>query len=344
MSPPSNLFDGASSGATVRDLRRLNLIGESDAFRRALRLIEKIAACDATTLVHGETGTGKELAARAIHYLGTRADYPFIPVNCGAIPDTLIENELFGHRRGAFTDAREAQRGLVAQADGGTLFLDEVDALSPKGQVTLLRFLQDLHYRPVGGQREERADVRVIAATNVDLGALADKKVFRLDLLYRLNVLSVPVPALRARGGDAELLAEHFIRIYSTRYGRPAKPLHPDSLRWIRAYHWPGNVRELENLVHREYLLSDGPAIEIELALLGAPADEAGAPGAPEAPFDFNRAKARAIAQFEREFLARALSETGGNVSLAARRCGKERRSFGRLLKKHGIDKSEFLS
>jgi DNA-binding NtrC family response regulator len=321
----------------------LNLIGESDAFQRALRLIEKIADCDATTLVHGETGTGKELAARAIHYLGTRADYPFIPVNCGAIPDTLIENELFGHRRGAFTDARESQRGLVAQADGGTLFLDEVDALSPKGQVTLLRFLQDLHYRPVGGQREERADVRVIAATNVDLAALASKKVFRLDLLYRLNVLSVPVPPLRARGRDAELLAEHFIRIYSARYGRPAKPFHPDSLRWILSYHWPGNVRELENLVHREYLLSGGPAIQIEAVRLGARVDEAGAPGAAEAAFDFNRAKARAIASFEREFLARALAETGGNISLAARRCGKERRSFGRLLKKHGIDKSEYL-
>src|SRR5262249_24840606 len=151
---------GGGSGSTVRDARRFNLIGESAAFGRAVELIEKIAACDGTTLLQGETGTGKELAARAIHYLGARADYPFIPVNCGAIPDTLIENELIGHRRGAFTDAREAQRGLVAQADGGTLFLDEVDALSLKGQVTLLRFLQDLHYRPVGGQREERADVR----------------------------------------------------------------------------------------------------------------------------------------------------------------------------------------
>jgi DNA-binding NtrC family response regulator len=307
-------------------------------------LIEKIAACDATTLVQGETGTGKELAARAIHYLGARAEYPFIPVNCGAIPDTLIENELFGHRRGAFTDAREEQRGLVAQADGGTLFLDEVDALSPKGQVTLLRFLQDLHYRPVGGQREERADVRVIAATNVNLGELARNGRFRLDLLYRLNVLSMPVPALRERIGDAELLAEHFIRIYSARYGRPVKPLHPDTRRWMRTYRWPGNVRELENLVHRAYLLSSGAEIKIDAAPAAVASEEIQLQDAQAVAFDFNRAKALAIAQFEREFLSRALAETGGNVSLAARRCGKERRSFGRLLKKHGIDKSEYLS
>ena len=344
MSHPGNVVHGGSSGSTVRDARRFNLIGDSDAFRRAADLIEKIAACDATTLVQGETGTGKELAARAIHYLGARAEYPFIPVNCGAIPDTLIENELFGHRRGAFTDARETQRGLVAQADGGTLFLDEVDALSPKGQVTLLRFLQDLHYRPVGGEREERADVRVIAATNVNLGELARSGRFRLDLLYRLNVLSMPVPALRERIGDAELLADHFIRVYSARYGRPVKPLHPDSRRWMRTYRWPGNVRELENLVHRAYLLSSGAQIEIDAARAAVAPDEIRLDDALAVPFDFNRAKAQAIAQFEREFLSRALAETGGNVSLAARRCGKERRSFGRLLKKHGIDKSEYLS
>jgi DNA-binding NtrC family response regulator len=344
MSHPGNAVHGVNSGTTVRDARRLNLIGESDAFGRAVGLIEKIAACDATTLVQGETGTGKELAARAIHYLGARAEFPFIPVNCGAIPDTLIENELFGHRRGAFTDAREEQRGLVAQADGGTLFLDEVDALSPKGQVTLLRFLQDLHYRPVGGQREERADVRVIAATNVNLGELARNGRFRLDLLYRLNVLSMPVPALRERIGDAELLAEHFIRIYSARYGRPVKPLHPDTRRWMRTYRWPGNVRELENLVHRAYLLSSGAEIKIDAAPAAVASEEIQLQDAQAVAFDFNRAKALAIAQFEREFLSRALAETGGNVSLAARRCGKERRSFGRLLKKHGIDKSEYLS
>jgi transcriptional regulator with GAF, ATPase, and Fis domain len=189
-----------------------NLIGLSPAFRDMVGLVQRIAQTDAPVLIEGETGTGKEVAARAIHYSGSRRDRPFVPVNCGAIPENLIENELFGHVRGAYTDAREPQPGLIALANGGTLFLDEVETLCPKGQVALLRFLQDLNYRPLGSRREESADVRVIAATNIDLSELVHAKQFRMDLYYRLQILFLRMPPLRERTGDAALLAEHFGR------------------------------------------------------------------------------------------------------------------------------------
>ena len=181
---------------------RQGMVGRSEAFLASLRLIEKIGRCDAPVLIEGETGTGKELAARAIHYGGARTDGPFIPVNCGAIPDALVENELFGHRSGAYTDARRDHVGLVAQAEHGTLFLDEVDALSPKAQVTLLRFLQDQQYRPLGGGETRSADVRVITACNTDLAHLTETGVFRLDLMYRIKLLHLRLPPLRERGED----------------------------------------------------------------------------------------------------------------------------------------------
>jgi DNA-binding NtrC family response regulator len=318
--------------------RAVNLIGASSAFTDALQLIHSIGQTDAPVLIEGETGTGKELAARAIHYSGLRASMPFIPVNCGAIPDALVENELFGHGRGAYTDARDAQVGLVAQADGGTLFLDEVDALPPRAQVALLRFLQDLFYRPLGARREQHADVRVIAATNVDLVELARKRRFRLDLVYRLKVLGVLLPPLRERTGDVELLAEHFVGQLAVRYRRAALPLDPSWQAWCATYRWPGNVRELENLIHRAFLLATGPAVRIP----DPTAPSADPPAVPVPALSFTQAKARAIQAFERDFLVRLLAEHNGNVSVAARRCGKERRSFGRLLKKHRIDRRTY--
>jgi two-component system response regulator GlrR len=199
----------------VEDFARLNLVGESPAFLRCLALVRKYAACHATVLVQGETGTGKELAARAIHYLGGRSEYPFIPVNCGAIPETLVENELFGHAPGAFTDARDARCGVIADAEGGTLFLDEVEALSFRGQVALLRFLQDRQYRPLGARRPLTANVRVIAAANENLNAMVERGQFRRDLFFRLRVMSLEMPPLRERGSDAVLLAEQFLRQFS---------------------------------------------------------------------------------------------------------------------------------
>ena len=317
------------------NLQELNLVGASRSFLTVVGLIRKVAMTDASVLALGETGTGKEVAARAIHYLGARQERPFIPVNCGGLPEQLIENELFGHERGAFTDAREARTGVLAQAQGGTLFLDEVDSLSLKGQVSLLRFLQDQRYRPVGSSRERHADVRVIAAGSQDLSRRVETGAFRRDLFYRLHVLTVDLPPLRERTGDAVLLAQHFLRLHSLRYGKSAKRLDTTSIGWIDAYAWPGNVRELENLVLREFLLAEGEWVSLRRPVpqgerrTGRDRRHADALG-----LDFNAAKSRVIEAFERDYLRRLLADTNGNITRAAVRCGKERRALGKLIKK----------
>lgn len=311
------------------------MIGHSAAFRFVQALIDKIAAFDAPVLIEGETGTGKELAARAIHYRGARRDRPFVPVNCGALLDQLIENELFGHRRGAFTDARDHQPGLVELARAGTLFLDEIDTLSPKGQVTLLRFLQDQQFRPLGGHREQQADVRIIAASNRSLDRQVDAGEFRLDLLYRLKLLYLTLPPLRERHGDIALLAEHFVGVGSARFHKQAIPLTSATLAWFECYHWPGNIRELENLVLREFLLADGTQISIPAPSVGL----AAGPAHDGAHLNYRLAKNHAITEFESRFLTRVIEQANGNVSAAARISGTERRHLGRLLKKYHIPK-----
>jgi two-component system response regulator GlrR len=316
------------------------MLGQSPRFREAIRLIERFARYDAPVLIDGETGTGKELAARAIHYGGPRKDRPFIPVNCGAIPDALVENELFGHRRGAYTDAKSEQSGIIAHAQHATLFLDEIDALTPKSQVTLLRFLQDQHYRPLGGSDLHSADVHIIAASNADLAALTEQGRFRLDLFYRLKILHVTMPPLRDRRGDVPILSAHFLRACASRFGAGERRLHPDSLDRLDSYAWPGNVRELENLICREYLLSEHDVIQIPCLGSATGAPDASNGHASFAPLDFKRAKTLAIAEFEKRYLAEVMSAAGGNVTKAASLVGKERRAFGRLLKKHEIDKT----
>jgi two-component system, NtrC family, response regulator GlrR len=311
------------------------MIGRSAAFRIADSLIEKMSAFDAPVLIEGETGTGKELAARAIHYRSARRAKPFVPVNCGAIPDALIENELFGHRRGAFTDARLDHPGVIELAHGGALFLDEVDALTPKAQVTLLRFLQDQRFRPLGGRHEEVADVRIITASNRPLDRLVEAGAFRLDLLYRLKLLHLTLPPLRERHGDPELLAEHFVRTGAARFNKPQLPVDHATLSWFKHYHWPGNIRELENLVHREFLLAEGERISI-----AAPRTVFAVTHARQEPLlNYREAKSRAIEEFEHRFLERLLYQANGNVSAAARMSGTERRHLGRLLKKYGVPK-----
>ena len=312
------------------------MIGRSDAFRAVMQLIEKMAAYDAPVLIEGETGTGKELAARALHYRGPRRGRPFVPVNCGALPDQLIENELFGHRRGAFTDARDDQPGLVALAHTGTLFLDEIDALTPRGQVTLLRFLQDQQFRPLGARREERVDVRIVTASNRSLDQQATTGHFRFDLLYRLNLMHVSLPALRERHGDVPLLARHFMQIGSERFAKSPMPFDEATLEWFERHRWPGNVRELENLVYREFLLAEGPRISIM-----PPSGLAACSGPAETTLNHRHAKERAIVEFESRFLARVFGYANGNVSAAARLCGTERRHLGRLLRKYQIIKAE---
>jgi len=297
-------------------------------------------------LLEGETGTGKELAAREIHYSSTRARMPFVPINCGALQDSLIESELFGHRRGAFTDAKAANDGLIACAQGGALFLDEVDALSPKAQVTLLRFLQDSEYRPVGGGDVRVADVRIIAATNASLQVLAAEGRFRNDLLYRLNSLYARLPPLRERGEDVVMLADHFLRAATQRLNCGPRHWSADAQRALCAYAWPGNVRELENVVLRACLACD--AAEVTRSDLAAVEPALAAATARTDPDDgdasFATAKGHAIDVFERGYLTSLMEQTCGNVSEAARVAGTERRHLGKLLKKHGIGRDAFRS
>jgi DNA-binding NtrC family response regulator len=328
--------------ADAHDLTQLELIGSAPSFLRAVELLKKIARCDENALIEGETGTGKELAARAMHYLSARRDHPFVALNCGAFPDNLIENELFGHCRGAFTDARQDYRGLIAEAEGGTLFLDEVNSLSPKAQVALLRFLQDRRYRPLGTQKLRDANVRVVAASNVELARLAEVGAFRADLYYRLNVLQMSLPPLRERRQDIDVLSEHFLRQCRARYNQPAKLLHPAALVLLRERPWPGNVRELQHFVHRQYLLCEGRVITLE-------------PSVPEsatlAPLDgahfseglsLRQAKQRMILDFELRYLTDLLRQTRGNVTHAAARAGTERRALGKLIKRHKLEAKRF--
>jgi DNA-binding NtrC family response regulator len=321
---------------------RLNLLGESPAFQRALQMIERVAAIDVSVLIQGETGTGKELAARALHYLSHRRNFAFVPVNCGALPDNLLESELFGHERGAFTDARQASRGLIAQADGGTLFFDEVEAMTPRAQVVLLRFLQDHQYRPVGGSLVKSANVRIVAASNADLEEMTRQGQFRRDLLFRFGVLQVTMPALRDRESDAVLLAQHFLDRFAAQYGRPAKKLQPDMIARLRAHDWPGNVREVENLTLRQVLLDEAADFDILPARAAAGAATDDDAGDADVPRAFRSAKALAIAQFEKTYLRKLLTRTAGNISLAAKLSRKDRSTLNKLAKKHGLTGEQF--
>ena len=315
---------------------RVNMIGQAPSFIHALSVMKRIAQYRATVLISGETGTGKELAARAIHYLSDASDGPFVPVNCGGIPDELFENELFGHTQGAYTDAKGKQCGYVEQAKGGTLFLDEIDALSMKAQTTLLRLLQDQSYKPLGSEKTRHANIRIIAATNTNLSARVNAQQFRQDLLFRLDVLSLELPSLRERPGDAIRLAEHFISKFSREYGKPLRPLHPAFISWIEDCCWPGNIRELENTLLRAFLLSEGGYVSNRDGCTDEPAVS-------ETLGKFNDQKARAIAGFERHYLDRLLIEAHGNISLAAKLAGKERRALGKLLQKHGINRIDYV-
>lgn len=335
------------------------MIGESEAFRDAHALLRRYAGCSAPVLIEGETGTGKELAARAVHYASARALGPFVPVNCGALPDALLESELFGHRRGAFTDARSSEPGLVEYAHGGSLFLDEIDSLSPHAQTTLLRFMQNGEFRAVGDRPLRSADVRIIAATNVSLAAAVEAGRFRRDLFYRLNPLCVQLPPLRARDGDVILLARHLLTVVAQQHGLAPRAWQPETLSALARHDWPGNVRELENLILRLYMHSDEQVLGVaELAraepaiwgpqgsaAVAAPLAVARAVAAAEArettatEVRFAAAKRCAIARFERDYLIALMRRADGNVSRAALLSGTERRQLGKLLKRHGIER-----
>jgi two-component system response regulator GlrR len=327
-----------SEAAEVQDQCHMEgLVGKSAPFLRVLRMVQSIAHADATVLITGETGTGKELITQAIHYQSPRRGKPFIPVNCGALPDHLVENELFGHTKGAYTDASSPAKGLVAEAEGGTLFLDEVDTLSASAQVKLLRFLQDRQYRPVGSARSLTSNVRVIAATNADLWQQVQSKRFREDLYYRLNIVTLCLPPLRERPEDIPRLAGHFLRRYGGQYGRESQQFSAAAMHKLMAYAWPGNVRELETVVHRTVLLTPSSVlhpddIEIPNAYSGSGSGDE----------SFREAKARVVAQFERAYLHTLLTAHRGNVTRAAQQAGKERRAFTRLLQKYDLNRGAF--
>jgi DNA-binding NtrC family response regulator len=313
------------------------LVGSSPAFKEAIDLATRYAECVAPVLVVGETGTGKDLVARAIHYLGPRRDRAFIPVNCGALPDPLVESELFGHARGAFTDAGRARRGLVREAQGGTLFLDEVEALSQHGQVILLRFLQDASFRSVGEDQSQHADVRIVAACNVDLSSLSQRGGFRADLFFRLDVLRVNLPPLRERPEDLDLLVPQLLRNAAKTTGGPPKEISNEALALLRSFSWPGNVRELEHALVRAHLNSTADCIDVETLLASSPAlgvvasRGVGAGGCPS----LREAKRAAVAHVEWQFVTEALAITNGNISEAARMFNMQRATLSKLVKKH---------
>lgn len=319
------------------NMANANLMGSSPQFKTVLQQIRRFANVAATVLITGESGTGKEQAARALHYLGERSDRPFVPVNCGSLSDNLAESELFGHERGAFTDAKSASDGLIGEASSGTLFLDEVDGLAPKMQAALLRFLQDRTYRRVGGGALRHADVRVIVASNADLERLCRARLFRLDLFYRLNVLKLHMPSLRERGDDALEMASAFIRRLEYQYRISPKRLHPDAIDFIRTYDWPGNVRELENMLHRDFLMSESDELLLQEARRNWSVTAQAKVLFAKTCSSFKEAKARNVAEFEKSYVRELLTLTRGNLSAAARLAGKDRSAFGKLARKHGL-------
>jgi two-component system response regulator AtoC len=312
-----------------------SIVGASAAMEDLLRQVRKVAPLKTTVLVEGESGTGKELVARALHELSPRASFPFVAVNCGAIPAELIESELFGHVKGAFTDAHRNKKGLAAEADGGTLFLDEIGELPLGLQVKLLRFLQDEEVRPVGDTRSRKVDVRVVAATARDLRRAVDEGEFREDLFYRLNVVGLRLPPLRERREDVPALAAHFLaRFARLRPDLPAPSFSEEALAALQGYRWPGNVRELEHVVERAVVLAEGPVIgegDLPDALREAPPTA----DAGKAPADLSIK--RGTRDLEARLIRAALERTGGNRTRAAELLQISYRALLYKIKEYGL-------
>ena len=315
------------------------IIGRSAKMLEVFRLVETVCRTNSTVLISGESGTGKELVARAMHSLSLRRDHPFVAVNCGAMPEALLESELFGHIRGAFTGADKDKKGLIEAADGGTVFLDEIGEMPPTMQVKLLRVLQDRKYRRVGGTDEASSNIRVIAATNRDLPKLVGEGKFREDLFYRLNVIPVQMPALRDRADDVSLIAEYFLTKYTREMNKTIESFAPEALSALRAYPWPGNVRELENTVERAVALESGRRIELdalpEHVREGRPATSR--PGEPTVETGHGFSLEPPLQDIERSHLERALERAGGIQTRAAEVLGLSFRQFRYLMKKHGL-------
>jgi len=319
-------------------VRLAQLLGRSKAMHKVFELIQKIHSTRTSVLITGESGTGKELVARALHTEGSRASGPFVAVNCGAIPDELMESELFGHKKGSFTGAVADKAGLFQQAAGGTLFLDEIGELGLGLQVKLLRALQERRVKPVGATEEVEADVRVVAATNRELEEEVARGAFRSDLYYRLNVIEVRLPPLRQRREDIPILVEHFIRRFSTEQDKEVVGVTPEAMKRLEEYDFPGNVRELENIMERAIALSTGTFIDAEeLPALRSAARPASDPAVefPSDGVDLDRL----VADYERAIVLKALDRSGGVRKKAAQLLGISFRSLRYRLEKLGIDK-----
>jgi two-component system response regulator PilR (NtrC family) len=326
-----------------------NIIGNSSSMQQVFELVETIAPTGSTVLVTGESGTGKELIARAIHVRSPRSDRPFVAVNCGALTETLLDSELFGHMRGAFTGADGNRKGLIEVADKGTIFLDEIGEMSPMLQVKILRVLQERKFRRVGGTEEVDADIRIIAATNRDLGKMVGEGQFREDLYYRINVIPVRLPALRERPEDIPLLAEHFVAKFAGQMNKPVSGISGEAMACLRCHAWPGNVRELENAMERAVALERTPSVlpeSLPEAVRGLEASRSATPltpgavpaasephGLPDKGFDLERH----VQHLEREYIAEALRRSGGVKVKAAELLGMSFRSFRYYMKKYNL-------
>jgi len=323
----------------VRD-RFGELIGTSPAMKAIFEMVMQVAWSTATVLVQGESGTGKELIARAIHFRSPRKDEPFVPVNCGALTETLLESELFGHERGAFTGATGTRKGLFEAAHGGTIFLDEIGEVSPAMQVRLLRVLQEGEVKRVGANDARHVDVRVIAATNKELRERVRENEFREDLYFRLNVINLDLPPLRQRSEDVPPLAYHFLKMYSERMDKEVTRVDPEAMALLQAYPWEGNVRELQNVIERAVVLQQGDTVEVrslpEQLRGGRPAQAEKVVARSHLPF--SEAKKAALEAFERGYVTDVLRRTEGNKAQAARLARMDRANFRRVVKKYDID------
>lgn len=312
------------------------LVGESSIFVEQMDKIPLVAKFNTIVLIVGETGTGKELCARAIHYLSPRSDKPFVPINCGAIPVDLVENELFGHVRGAFTGAANSRKGLIEEAESGTLFLDEVDCLPLLAQVKFLRFLQEKEFRPLGSTKMRQADVRVIAAANSNLQDAIKAGRLREDLFYRLNIVPLMLPSLRERTEDIPLLAQHFLRRYQVEFNKELNGFSPQAMHMLMVHHWPGNIRELEHVIERAVVLAKTPVVQQDdLALSQSETD---------GYQSLRQAKARVVEKFEKTYIQGLLVAYQGNITKAAQAAHKNRRAFWQLIRRHQIDVQPFKS
>ena len=322
------------------------LLGASAAMARLHHQIDRVAGTSATVLITGESGTGKELVARAIHAHSLRKTFPFIPLDCSTIPETIIESELFGHLKGSFTGAIRDKKGLVEEADTGTLFLDEIGDLSPGMQVKLLRVLQEGQFKPVGGNVIRRVDIRFITATNRNLAELIKRGEFREDLYYRLNVINIHLPPLRERLEDVPVLTEHFMKKYALVHGKNVKGISPEGVNHLMRRDWPGNIRELENVVERAVIMATGEVLQAEDLMPTATFPAAGttAPSATDDIFalPLKEAKDRLMEEFQAQYIAKALARHGGNVSQAARESGVKRQYLHRLMRDTNLDSKSF--